>query len=536
MFFQVKKDVIALSILVLVSLTTGFISVTETPIGMDEPFSIFHAQAPVSKIIAELQTGNNPPLFEVILHYWIGLFGIEPISVRIPSLLFSLLAVIGLYFLIRRVFDAWSALSVAAMLPLCSYFNYISHEARVYGLFWFLVTLSFNLAFLLVRTDKSRPVGLILALSIVNILMLYSHYFAIPIVLFQFAVFAFVFGSASIRLKHLFVVLILQMIGFSPFLRIFVGRISESASQGTWIKPVENLLQMHEAIMWFANENVRACVVFLVIIYVAFLKWTVTEWKSSLLVKPLLTFTVLFLFMITLSLFVPMPFLWHITAWKQFTGIFIALLFVITGVFFFRSYKKRPDEAIWVVMFAVPWISMFAVSFFIPVFIARYVFFVAPFFYAAVFVCVRYLFGKHALGVQNVLVFGMFITVVPNFTHHVRMEKLVSLVEQNQDENTTVLIIPPYFDLNFTYFYNRNIFKDYSRIRQGLQEDNVYCVYNKYEFPKELGEKVVFFDAHGTEFYPENGIRDSLEFEFTPESDIFRSGGITISIFRGCSE
>ena len=57
------------------------------PLANDEPFSLFHAQLPLAGMIDALKTFNNPPGFEIILHYWIDIFGISVVSARFLPML-----------------------------------------------------------------------------------------------------------------------------------------------------------------------------------------------------------------------------------------------------------------------------------------------------------------------------------------------------------------------------------------------------------------------------------------------------------------
>ena len=121
------------------------------PIEMDEPFSIFHAQMGISEIINELKGGNNPPLYEIFLHFWIKMFGISPFSVRFPSLLFGTLNVFFIYLISKRFFNLRIAILSVILVSFSNYHLFFSHEARVYTLFALLTTVSFYLLLLILE-------------------------------------------------------------------------------------------------------------------------------------------------------------------------------------------------------------------------------------------------------------------------------------------------------------------------------------------------------------------------------------------------
>src|ERR1700745_4503219 len=91
--------------LFLLNIGLKILHLTSVAIGHDEPFSIYYAQNSLSALLEELEKGNNPPLFEVVLHFWIKLFGISPFSVRLLPALFACLCPVVLYYFAKRHFS-----------------------------------------------------------------------------------------------------------------------------------------------------------------------------------------------------------------------------------------------------------------------------------------------------------------------------------------------------------------------------------------------------------------------------------------------
>ena len=134
----------------------------------DEAFSILAAQRPLSFIFNNL--GVEPPLYYVLLHFWIKLFGSGEIAVRSLSFLgFALATVVVIFWaekLFHKHFLSW-------YLPVFFFINpmllYYAFEIRMYGWFMFFAVLS-----LYGYSEKKWWV-----MAVANVLGFYTHTYMI---------------------------------------------------------------------------------------------------------------------------------------------------------------------------------------------------------------------------------------------------------------------------------------------------------------------------------------------------------------------
>ncbi len=147
-----------------------------TPLWLDEALSVNIARLPVSQIPRALAHDGAPPLYYVLLHVWMLVFGRSDIAVRALS---GIVSVISLpffwaagYRLGGRVV-AWITFFLALSSPFAITY---ATTARMYSLMILWSLLGF---LALVRAlEDPRPTRL-LALGAVTAAMLYTHYWAL---------------------------------------------------------------------------------------------------------------------------------------------------------------------------------------------------------------------------------------------------------------------------------------------------------------------------------------------------------------------
>lgn len=136
----------------------------------DEAFSVLISQRPLGALIGTLNF--EPPLYYILLHVWIKLFGTSEIATRSLSFIGFALATVVVIFWAEKMFKKhW----LYWITPILFFFNpmllYYSFEVRAYGWYMFFATLS-----LYAYSTKKYKL-----LTIVNILGFYTHSYAVLI-------------------------------------------------------------------------------------------------------------------------------------------------------------------------------------------------------------------------------------------------------------------------------------------------------------------------------------------------------------------
>jgi hypothetical protein len=150
-----------------------------SPLWLDETLSVNIARLPLSQIPRALAHDGAPPLYYVLLHGWMAVFGRSDVAVRALSGVISV-ATLPLFWLAGRRLGGRAVAWVSFFLAVSSPFaiNYAT-SARMYSLMIFWSVLGFlALSRALERPDRGRLV----VLSAITAAILYTHYWGLYLV------------------------------------------------------------------------------------------------------------------------------------------------------------------------------------------------------------------------------------------------------------------------------------------------------------------------------------------------------------------
>ena len=161
---------------VLVGVLTRF--VTTSSLWLDEALTVNIASLPLGELTEALRHDGHPPLFYVVLHGWMDLFGTGDVAVRALSGIFGLLTLPLVWILGRRKGGpvlAWVAVAVVALSPFAVRY---SNETRMYSLVILLVTVGWILIDDVITRGRATFLRFF-AIAIVGAALLYSHYWSL---------------------------------------------------------------------------------------------------------------------------------------------------------------------------------------------------------------------------------------------------------------------------------------------------------------------------------------------------------------------
>lgn len=229
----------------------------------DEPFTVYWALQPWQAFRSMLATENNPPLYFLIMRGWVQIVPLDAGWLRVPSALFSTLAVWPLYLIGKRLGGTYCALAASLLYSISGYHLGFAHEVRSYSLFTLLSILSVRQ---LLRLADQRPHAWAWLL-VVDILLVYTHFFGWLVVGLQL-LFILLVPELKHSLRDWLRMAVFLLASYIPYAYVFITRAGTSISEGTWLtRP--HLEEVYNMLWRWSNAPVIAVLLLALVLYTA---------------------------------------------------------------------------------------------------------------------------------------------------------------------------------------------------------------------------------------------------------------------------
>lgn len=166
-----------------VNLILKLLFLNHNPFSYDEIISVGITQKDFGHVKHDAEWDNNPPFYYYCLWVWLKIFPISEFYARLLSVLFTSIAISLSFILIRKKLNFSTAILTCILLSLSNIILYYAHDARTYSLVLLLGVISTLLFFKFL--EKPNYLNLFF-LSLVNFLIVYSHYIAALIIVGQY--------------------------------------------------------------------------------------------------------------------------------------------------------------------------------------------------------------------------------------------------------------------------------------------------------------------------------------------------------------
>jgi hypothetical protein len=151
----------------------------------DAPSGVLYDPAPASNFVnappwwrvwSGMHSAVHPPLYHIVLRWWIDGFSDSETSTRLLSTVFSLASIIIHFDIVRRTSGPWQALAPAMLMSVCLWPVHYSQVTRSYTMLVFLGLLA---AWCITRIERDGPtLWRLILLFIATWTMAMTHYFA----------------------------------------------------------------------------------------------------------------------------------------------------------------------------------------------------------------------------------------------------------------------------------------------------------------------------------------------------------------------
>lgn len=412
------------------------ISLFTQSIRLDESQQIWISTKSVSTIVSFVATDVHVPLYAILLHFWMQLFGPSIIVARIPSLLFFLATLPVLYITYTEAANKKIAAIATITFASSPFILWYSSEARMYTLFTFATALNMLYFLRFIKTNGGKgKLGYFLS----EILGLYSHYFFLFVLITQMVFLAGKFFSS-----------------------LYQDRYRPKALFWTELSTMQKSIFRLILLM-----TLGFCFILPWGIYVVFLGGVA---NTQPLIPPPTTFNIFQTFVNFLFGF-------------QTGGIQSALIsfwpILIIILFFLFTQKKilRAEATEYFFLSAfLPILLVYALSYIRPIYLSRYLIFTLPsLFFLIAWAITNYLYKVEKIAIGGFIALLMIAGVYQNYSPATTVKEDYADVSKYLQNNATgsdiIVVTPPFtiypIEYSYTGVANINAIPDWNTEESG---------------------------------------------------------------------
>ena len=231
---------------------------THSDLWLDEALSVNIARLPFRDLHAALRHDGAPPLYYVLLHYWISAFGIGNLAVRSLSGVLSVLTLPLAWFAGRRLggrLVAWLSVLVLATSPYAFRF---ATESRMYSLIMLFVFAGY-LATL--RALERPSLGRLALVAVITAVLVYTQYWCFYLVAVAGALLVYRIwrsgpGPARRDATRVLAAVALGVVTFAPWVPTFLYQARHTGTP--WGDPQLPWSAIPLAVVRFAGSELNA--------------------------------------------------------------------------------------------------------------------------------------------------------------------------------------------------------------------------------------------------------------------------------------
>lgn len=198
-----------------------FYGLSKESLWLDEAVTIIRLSSTLNNALGGEST--NPPLYYVLLHFWMKVFGSTEAGARSLSILPSLIAVILTYLLGNRLYNRGTGLIAASFMAISTFQISYAQEARAFTLLMGLLLASMLFMDIALKSkSKSKSMWGWFGYFVFTVASLYTHFYAVFFVIGENLFFLLCWKKSRHKITPWLTVNLAILLAFLPWMMVML--------------------------------------------------------------------------------------------------------------------------------------------------------------------------------------------------------------------------------------------------------------------------------------------------------------------------